>query len=135
LLIKFTLNKPKQAIIECFTNSEKFVATHPIIFKMIDLGNNNFKVYEKLMLGFIPYSFTYFASIIYDAQTESIGIKATIKAFTHIEMQFTFIENGTQTLVEERLKVKSILPIQGIVKKVICEQHRLFFKNIDSYTF
>lgn len=67
---------------------EKFVSVHPLIYKMTDLGQGKYKVFEKVKIGFFPYNFTYKATITHN--DNSVNINASIMGLTKLSMQFTF---------------------------------------------
>ncbi len=106
---------------------QKFVSIHPIIYKMDDLGNGNYKVYEKL--GFI--SFTYSATVTGDPQTKTVNIKAVVMKMTHIEMNFTIKTEGDYSHIHETVTFKSPLPIKGIMQSIFEKQHKQLFLNIE----
>ena len=54
MILYYKIKKPTDFVFDHLTNIQKFVSIHPIIYKMDDLGNGNYKVYEKL--GFVSSS-------------------------------------------------------------------------------
>ena len=57
------------------TDMQKFVSVHPVIFKIENLKGREYLVYEKLKLGFIPYSFTYKVTVEGNEETRRVGEK------------------------------------------------------------
>lgn len=130
LELSYQINHPITLVYEYLTNMQKFVTVHPIIFKIEPLENNKYLVYERVKLGFIPFSFTYFATVEGDKEKGLITIKATVFKVTKIEMRFQLSSKNNQTLVSETVNFKSPLPIEPIMKAVFKKQHQLLFQNI-----
>jgi hypothetical protein len=110
------IKQQADVVFNYMTDMKKFVSMHPIIFKMDDLGNGNYKVYEKLKLLGIPTTFTYSATVTGDPQNKTVNIKAVVMKMTHIEMNFTIKQEGDQSHIHETVTFKSPLPIKGIMK-------------------
>jgi carbon monoxide dehydrogenase subunit G len=130
-LLTFKLTKPAEQIFDCLTDVNKFVSVHPIINRIDALGDNQYFVYESLKLGFIPYSFTYPATIERNIENKTITINATIMKLTKVELVFKISQHASYSLVEETITFRSPLPVKSIMKKVFTEQHQKLFKNIE----
>lgn len=126
----FKVNKDIFTIKQQLTNAEKFVLVHPLIYKMTDLGENEYKVFEKIKLGILTFRFTYKASIT--DEKNSVKIVATVLGMATISMSFTFQHEDKVTVVKERLIIKSLLPINNYMNRLIEKQHRIMFANIQS---
>ncbi len=124
----FIIGKDIQTVKQYLIDAEKFVSVHPLIYKMEDLGQNKFRVFEKVKVGFIPYHFTYTATITNN--NDSIQMYASIMGVTKLSMYFTFQRVGDETIIKEKLTVRSLLPIKNFMLKLIGEQHQELFKNI-----
>ena len=130
-LLTFKLTKPAEQIFDCLADVNKFVSVHPIINRIDALGDNQYFVYESLKLGFIPYSFTYPATIERNIENKTITINATIMKLTKVELVFKISQHASYSLVEETITFRSPLPVKSIMKKVFTEQHQKLFKNIE----
>lgn len=130
--LSFNVQKPADVIFNYLTDMQLFASVHPVITKMEEIGNNRYKVYEKFMLGPVPYSFTYAAEVASNASENSITINATVMKLTKIEMQFQIKEHDGYCIVHENIAFKSPLPVKGIMSKVFKTQHRKLFENIDN---
>ncbi|MEO6130587.1 MAG: hypothetical protein ABIQ02_01975 [Saprospiraceae bacterium] len=73
----FKVRKDVITIKQYLTNIERFVNVHPMIYKMTALGENKYKVFEKVMIGIIPYNFTYKAFITHDKDSVKIDAPAS----------------------------------------------------------
>ncbi len=131
LELSYQINQPVSLVFESLTNMQKFVSVHPIIFKIEPLENNKYLIHERLKVVFIPFSFTYVATVVGDKEKGLITIKATVFKLTKIEMQFQLKEKNNQTFVSETVNFKSPLPVETIMKSVFKKQHQLLFQNIN----
>jgi len=129
--LKFTVNKPINAVIEYLTDTNKFVSVHPVITKLEPKGGDDYLVYETLKMGFIPFSFTYPVIIKSDTQKAVVTYNAIVKKMVKIEMNFQLSTSGNQTIIEETSTFKSFLPVKFIMSKIFKKQHELLFKNIE----
>lgn len=130
LELSYQINQPVSLVFESLTNMQKFVSVHPIIFKIEPLENNKYLIHERLKIAFIPFSFTYVATVEGDKEKGLITIKATVFKVTKIEMRFQLSSKNNQTLVSETVNFKSHLPVEPIMKAVFKKQHQLLFQNI-----
>ena len=131
MILSFSLHKSPDFIFNSLTDMDKFAALHPVITKIERLSDNRYLVYETLKLGFIPYSFTYFATMESNWANKTVSIKATVMKMTHIEMNFSIRQEGGVSIVEEIITFKSILPVKTFMEKIFREQHTLLFQNMD----
>jgi hypothetical protein len=110
---------------------QKYVSVHPVIYKIDNLGNDNYLVHETLKLLFIPISFKYPVTIEKNLAGKSVRMKATVFKWTKIEINFAVKTEGTDTIVDENVKFKSKLPVKFILKRIFRKQHNQLFKNIE----
>lgn len=129
--LEFSLNLPPQVVYGYLTDMQKFASVHPIIQKIVPQPGGSYKVYERMKVGFLPYSFTYRATVAGNPDAMQVVINATVMGLTHIQMTFDIGASGANTLVRERITFKSPFPIQSIMQKVFREQHAILFKNIE----
>ena len=132
MVLTYTLNKSPDFIFDYLTDMDKFASIHPVITRIDSLGDSRYLVHETMKLGFIPYSFTYPVSIANDAREHKVTIRATVMKMTHILMEYTIREEAGQSIVEETITFKSILPIKGVMEKLFREQHALLFRNMNT---
>lgn len=128
----FQLNAPIGKVYDYLTEADKFVETHPIIHKMEPLtATNMYKVFETVKFGFIPYSFSYKATISGNSEQNQVIIFASISRLTKIEMIFNLISTASGCQVEENILFNSPLPIKSFMKKLFAKQHQILFENIE----
>ncbi|CAN5889877.1 hypothetical protein BH11BAC7_BH11BAC7_19860 [soil metagenome] len=126
------INKSAAFIFNHLTDSRKFVSVHPVIYKMEKLEENKYKVFETLKFGFIPFSFTYFATIHGDLKNQHVVINATVMKINKIEMTFTLHAEENCTIVDEEIIFKSALPVKRMMQSIFRKQHLQLFENIES---
>ncbi len=128
----FRLNAPIEKVYEYLTEAEKFVKAHPIIHKMEPLAATNaYKVFETVKFGFIPYSFSYKATVNGNKEKNQVSILATVYKMTKIKMIFNLIPTESGCQVEEEILINSPLPIKSFMNKLFSEQHQILFENIE----
>jgi carbon monoxide dehydrogenase subunit G len=131
MILTYNINKPLETVFEYLTNMQKFVTVHPIIYKIEDKGQNEYLVFEKLKILFIPVSFTYPAKVEGNIQTRQIKINAVVKKMTHIQMHFDLANDNGKTRITETIDFMSPLPLKGTMEKIFKKQHNELFKNIE----
>jgi carbon monoxide dehydrogenase subunit G len=127
----FKIKKNVDLIFDYLTDMQKFVSVHPVIYKIDNAGNENYLVHETLKLGFIPFSFTYPATIEKNSLEKTVIIRATVFKLTKIEMKFVLKEDSDYTCIEEEIDFKSPLPVKFIMQRIFKTQHNQLFKNIE----
>lgn len=130
--LQFKLNKPVEDVFTCLSNAENFVKTHPIIYLMKPLPNGAYLVFEKLKIAFINFDFTYPCTIESDAVEKTITMKAVVKKMVHIDIKFKLSTQNGQTMVDEFVSFKSILPVAFVMGKIFKTQHQKLFQNIEN---
>ena len=129
---KYKIKKTTGFIFDYLTNMSKFIAAHPVIYKMEYLGENKYKVFEALKLGFIPYSFTYSATIEIFYESKQVVMTAVFMKVNTIEMVFDIKEVEDFAIIKEVITFKTKLPIKSILGQVFKKQHAQLFKNIEN---
>lgn len=130
--LQYKVNKPIETVFDYLTDMEKFVSVHPVITKMDKTGEGEYLVYETLKLGFIPFSFTYPASVNADNLSHNVFMKATVFGLNKVDMKFVLKADMGCTLISETITFKSPLPIKFLMKRVFKKQHNLLFKNMEA---
>jgi carbon monoxide dehydrogenase subunit G len=129
--LSFKVNKPIETVFDYLTDMQKFVSVHPVISKMDNLSENNYLVHETLKLGFIPFSFTYPATVEQNFTDKKVLIRATVMKLTKIEMSYTLTKESGSTIISESIIFKSPLPVKSLMQRIFRKQHTILFKKID----
>lgn len=132
MYLHFKVSKKPEQVFEYLTDMNKFVKSHPIIFKIDDLGNNNYLVYERLKLGLIPVKFKYKVRVTGNFEKKEVNMSAAILRMVKIRMQFILKTTGSQTEIYETVVFNTLLPVKWVLKRVFRKQHLQLFKNIQA---
>lgn len=132
--LHFKIKKPIDQVFETLTDMRKFVAVHPVISKIDNKKDGSYLIHETLKFGFIPFSFTYPATVE-SLSPDKVIIRAKIMKLTKVEMIFDIKFEDGHSLIKENISFKSILPIKGLMKKIFKEQHEKLFENIENEKF
>lgn len=128
----FRLKKSPGIIFDYLTDMQKFASVHPIISKIEKTTDGHYIVHETLKLGFIPFSFTYPATVENKPNDSIVIIRATVMKLTTIEMTFIIKPESNSTVVEEYISIKSILPVRRLMESTFRTQHSKIFRNIEN---
>lgn len=131
MTLNFTVNKPINEVFEYLTDMQKLVSVHPIIFRIDKIKNNEYLVFEKLKMLFIPVVFKYKAIVEGNSTSDKASIKATVMGMIHITMNYELIANNGQTNITEYINFRSVLPVHFAMKRIFKVQHEQLFLNID----
>lgn len=129
--LTFELKQPVELVLNYLTDMQKFASVHPVITKIEKTGTDAYMVYEKMKLGFIPYSFTYPVTIGHNVEKGTVTMRAVVMKMTRIEMVFSVEPSENGSTVREHIEFRSPLPIRRTMEKVFREQHQKFFQNLD----
>ena len=132
MVLRFTVPGPVDTVYAFLADMDKFVSVHPAITQMFPIGTNTYQVHETLMIGPLPYIFSYPAEITGDPVTQTIRIHATVRRFTHILLEFSLTPTDAGTLVQEALSFRSPFPVKPLLRSTFKKQHAILFKNIAS---
>lgn len=126
------LHKSPEQVYEYLSDMQKFVSIHPVIHQMDPLGQDQYWVHERIKLFYIPWRFTYPASIVVHSP-QHIAMSATVMGVVHIAMDFVLkdIKSGG-CIVHETVQFKSFLPVQLVMSQIFRKQHTQLFKNIEN---
>jgi carbon monoxide dehydrogenase subunit G len=130
--LTFLTSKSLDQTFDYLTDMQKFAAIHPVISKIIDKGEQHYLVYETLSFAGIPFSFTYPVFVSSDHKNNTVTFKATVFKFTKIEMYFLLRTENNNTIIEEEILIKTVLPIKFLMQHIFKTQHSQLFKNLEA---
>jgi carbon monoxide dehydrogenase subunit G len=130
--LQFTVQKDIEIVWNYLTKMHLFVTVHPVITKMKQTAVNTYLVSETLEFGPFNYAFNYPVTVEPSEEHKQIVMKATVQKITSITMNFTLIQNGNITTIEEEICIKTPLPVKVLIQKIFREQHAQLFRNIES---
>ncbi len=129
--LSFRIKKSTAFVFDCLTDMQKFVLVHPVITQIDNIEHETYLVHETLTFGFIPFSFTYRATVEKNEEEKSVIIRATVFRLTKIEMKFTLITDLAYTIIKEQILFDTMAPVKPIMAKIFRKQHTELFKNIE----
>lgn len=131
MLFSLTFYSPHRAsrVRPYLVEAEKFVAVHPLIYRIEPRVAPHVKMYERVTFGFLAHRFTYPATIeVVDGRVE---LRACVMGMVRIAMTFSFTETPGETLVREDVTLRTFLPVKRFMRWLIREQHAIMFANIE----
>lgn len=128
----FESHKPVERIFDFLTDMKKFVSVHPVIKRIDHLPGNNYLIHETLKFGFIPFTFTYKATVDQNFNEKKIKMQAKIMTLATIQMNYTLTRDETCTIIHEKIHVISPSFVKSIIKNILKKQHSLLFQNIEA---
>lgn len=132
MTLNFNVNKSPEFVFDCLTDIQKFVSVHPVIYKAEKQSDGNYKIYERLRLLFIPFSFVYNASIEGDKTGRCVTMKARVMGLVNITMIYSLQEINGLTSVTELVNFNTFLPVKTLLTKIFNTQHKQLFLNINN---
>ena len=133
LYLKFHVHKPIEIVFSLLSDMHKFQSVHPVIYKIDHLSENKYLIHETLKFAFIPFSFTYPATVTTSDDLSQVVMEAVVMKLVNISLVFKLSEQNGITTVNEEVKFKSILPVQFILKSVFRKQHNQLCENMEGY--
>lgn len=128
----FRIDKSMDVVFAYLTDMQKFASVHPVITHIDQTGPDRYLIHETLKLGFIPYSFTYPATIEANPIDHTVNMRAVVFKLVRIEMHFAILAEGDHTQIKETIHFSTKLPVISTMGKIFKEQHTQLFKNIEA---
>ena len=132
MTLLFKIKKPSNQVFDILSDMNKFTEVHPVISEIKSIKDGSYLIHETLKFGFIPFSFTYPATVE-SINPNKVSFQATVMKVVTIKMDFNIQSDNDHSIIEEKISIKSILPVKGIIRKVFKEQHEKLFKNIEDH--
>ncbi len=134
MTLLFEIKKPSHHVFDILSDMNKFTEVHPVISEIKTTNDGSYLIYETLKFGFIPFSFTYPATVE-SIHPNQVSFQATVLKLIHIQMNFIIESKNDHSIIEEKITIKSIFPVKGLIRKVFKEQHEKLFQNIENFQF
>lgn len=131
MILKFKIDKSPKLVYDYLTDMTKFVRVHPVITKIDKIGDTEYLIHETLKLGFLPLNFTYPVSIDQNSVEKTVEMNAIVMKLTKIKLKFSITPEDEFTIIEEKISIKSMLPIKSILQSIFRKQHKILFQNIE----
>lgn len=132
LQLRFELKSPARFVFENLSDTDKFVAIHPLIQRMERVGPNDYVVYERIKVWIFPFRFTYPATVVSDRSSMKVTMCATVMRLTSVRMEYDIQPKADGCLVCEDITFATWLPVRFILRRLFQTQHRKLFANLDA---
>ncbi len=70
--LTFKLQRAANLVFDYLTDMQKFASVHPVIYQIDAKRDGSYLVHEKLRIGFIPFAFTYPATVEQDMAEKKV---------------------------------------------------------------
>jgi carbon monoxide dehydrogenase subunit G len=130
--LEFTVQRPLGQVLSFLANAEQFVRVHPAIYRCEHLGDQTYRFYETLRLGFIPLHLRYPVTISPNTDQNQVLMRANLLGIATIDILFALSPKESATFVQETITFKTFLPIPPFVNTIFANVHRQLFKNIEA---
>lgn len=132
MTLYYQLSKPLDVVFRHLAEAYLFVKVHPVIYKCEQVGENQYKFYEKQYIGFIAYNFTYIVTITSNPTNNEIRMTALVMRLLKIDLKFELSEQQGKTHVCEFVNLSSFFPIRFLVNPIFRTIHKKIFENIEN---
>ena len=129
--LTFKVAQKANHVYEYLSDMHKFELVHPIIHRIDRIEGNQYRVHERVKLGFLSYSFTYPVILITSSANKCISMTSTIMKLTEVRMNFTIREFNGYSIVEEIININSVLPVKKLMQRLLIKHHSSLFHNIE----
>ena len=121
--INYLIDAPVREVFPFFADLVKFGDTHPIIFRVDDLGNNEYLIHEKLNLIVYHHKFTYKATLESAELNNKVTIYSNVQKGVYLHLTFVFNEVNGQTRIDETISVKASPLVKMIFHPLLRKSH------------
>jgi Polyketide cyclase / dehydrase and lipid transport len=133
LTLHFALTKPPAVVYRYLTDMELFVSIHPVIVRAKPLGNNRYRIREKMpVLGLFSWPMSYTVSVYTPPELQRVQMTARIMGLIGIQLLFELSPHEHGTSLVETVHFTSRLPVKPLLNKVFRGVHTQLFHNLNA---
>lgn len=132
MILTFQLQQPASLVYDHLADAQKFSAIHPVIYKVQQLNEEEYKFYECLRIFNIPFRFTYLVNIRPQPEKQRIEMSSEVKRGVHLRLDFSLSSVNDKTVVEEKVHIKAPPIIHQIFSAILVKAHRQLFHNLNA---
>jgi carbon monoxide dehydrogenase subunit G len=133
MILEYKIKKSVAEVFDILSDMQKFTDVHPLVYKVEQVADSKYKVFEKVKMGFLNLDFTYYAIAHKNETEKTISIDAKVHLVNNFGMRFKLTEDGDYTKVLEEVIIKTPLPIKSYMEGLFREQHAILFQNLEKY--
>jgi carbon monoxide dehydrogenase subunit G len=130
--LSFRLAASPDRVFEILSDPDGFGRLHPLIDAIVPLGDGRYRVRERFAHLPFPLHFTYPAEITSQAASRSVEMNLRIFRLVSVDLVLRVQADGGGSLVEETGSIRSVLPVSGVLAKVLADTHRTLFDRLDA---
>lgn len=129
--LQHTIKGQPQQVWPFLSDFNAFGKIHPVIYRVEKTGPHSYKAYEKLKWGMVTFSFSYPVWLIPNFDTQVVEMHARVFWVNKIALHFAIVQNQGQTIVQEEVNFKLILPLHKLAQRIFKAQHLIVFENLN----
>jgi carbon monoxide dehydrogenase subunit G len=115
-----------------FADLKKFVDVHPVIFRIDELGSNEYLFYEKMDLFLFKYTFTYKVILESVDLNKRVVMHSKVQRGVYLHLTFSFDQEKGQTKIDEIVHIKAFPFIRAIFKPILRKSHLKLVNEISN---
>ncbi len=124
------LNAPVEKIFPFFSDMDKFVGVHPVIYKCTCLGGNEYRLFERLSLAFFKISFSYLVTLEKSVINQQVVMYSKIRRGATLRLTFDFTEAKNTTRITETVDFDGPPGISTLFIKFLTRMHNNLIENL-----
>jgi hypothetical protein len=117
-----------------FSDIDKFVSIHPVIYKCAPIEENAYLLYERLKFAGLGISFSY--KVVFESRTPHLQVImfSEIRKGARLKLIFDFRSNNDQTILTETLWFDGYAVIKPFFIPFLAKTHIEMIKNLNTQT-
>lgn len=132
MILTYQLQQPASRVYDHLADAQKFSAIHPVIYKVQQVSDEEYKFYECLRVFNIPLRFTYMVCIRPFPDKQIVQMSSEVKRGVHLRLDFSLSSQNNKTVVEEKVHIKAPPIIHQIFSAILVKAHRQLFHNLNA---
>jgi hypothetical protein len=129
-VLKHNIPYPVTSVYPYFSDINKFVSIHPVIYKCDPVSIKEYKLYEKLSLGLFKVSFSYIVIMETTAHNVKVVMFSIIRKGVTLRLTFDFTTTPGGTEIIETVEFSGPFGIGGFFLNFLTKVHRKIVDNL-----
>lgn len=130
--VSYRIPAPVHEVFPYFADMKKFGDAHPIIYRVDDIGPNEYLFYEKLRMFMFNVRFTYKVKVESIDQNREVKIYSNVQRGVHLKLTFSFSEINRQTEINEVIAVTASGWVKSFFHPLLKKSHLKLVNEITS---
>jgi|SRR5579872_5159733 hypothetical protein len=128
--LNHVISHPVKRVFPFFSDLKNFVDAHPLLFKVEDLGSNEYLFHEKMNLFLFSHKFTYKVVLESVEQNEKVTMYSDVQRGVYLHLTFLFKEVNNETHIDEAILVKANSLVRAVFKPLLKKSHLKLVEEI-----